>query len=198
MVDTVQTVSATDKALNKRQRQVCMRLASGHRPTEIAEALSMSLSSISRIRSLPAAQAYIAELEAAQEQNVVEGGGVYENLQALGPRAVKRLGLLLEKAEEGGLPFSQELKLLQDVLDRAGFPRQTKANVAHMHAHVFDAEGIARLNAAGEALRANGGLLGIDFLSLGQQLRSDVVDVTPGVEGDEPEPAEEEAELVEV
>jgi len=171
--------SEAEKPLNKRQSEVCRRLVAGHRPTEISHALNMSLSSIGRIRNLPAAKAYIQELEEAAEQYVKEGrDAVGERLRDLAPRAVGQLDNLMAKAEDGELSPKMVLDVAKEVLDRTGFPRQTQASVAHLHAHVFDEKSISRLVAAGQALDPSA-LSGVDFLQLGCQLRGEVVDVEP-------------------
>ncbi len=102
---------------------------------------------------------------------------VGNRLAEFAPKALDITEKHFKQSESGELNFTQERSLVNDTLDRTGYPRQTSQKVQHTHNQTFDLAGIQKLTEMGKTLLTTGALAGIDFLSVGKQIRGDVIDV---------------------
>jgi hypothetical protein len=173
------TVSiAPDGSLDAHSEAIALLYFEGCAKREIARRLGMGDQRVGKTLDHPAVLARLAELRAKREKTVLE------RMADLAPRAMSRFERQMDTAEEGKLSFNQERQLINDTLDRTGYPKQTTTKVQHEHRSVVDFEGLEKLTEFGRTLLESGALAGIDFRGLGKQIQNEaeVIDVVSAEE----------------
>lgn len=106
-----------------RHKEIARRLVMGQRQKDIADDLGMTQSRISIVANSPVVQEKVEELAESRDESAKDVAG---RLKALSENAVDILDEVLSK---NTTPFNANLqvKVAQDVLDRAGYPKSIRS-----------------------------------------------------------------------
>lgn len=169
-----------------RIRRACYLTAMGHSTSDVAKSMNTTAKAVRHMLSSGSGPTLVKEFQSSQENAIVETAALLSSdhvakLQGMGLRVVDGFERLLQKSERGELAPGTDLKVLGDIADRIGIPRQTAQTVRHQHDRpLVNRESIVEIAALGAAMLSSGALSGMDFRELGKQLRDsspDVVDV---------------------
>jgi hypothetical protein len=164
--------------LDPRSERIAILWFEGMPKGQIAQEVGVCGTWVKRILEHPAVAARVAFLMESRELAVMD------RLTRLAPKAMKLFEKQYDQADSGQLNFSQERHLINDTLDRTGYPRQSATNIHHEHRTTLDVAGIEQLAEFGRQLLSSGALAGVDYRAMGQRLQAEgaVVDV-PLAEG---------------